>query len=88
MALHDQPQEPNAIPPPVALLQLVTGYWVSQAIYVAAKLGLADLLRDGGPRVVASWRRPRQPTPGRSLGCCAPSPVSACSQRSRATASG
>src|SRR5206468_9258191 len=47
MALHDQPQEPNAIPPPVALLQLVTGYWLSQAIYVAAKLGLADLLRDG-----------------------------------------
>src|SRR5437867_301389 len=47
MTSHDQPQEPNAIPPPVALLQLVTGYWVSQAIYVAAKLGLADLLRDG-----------------------------------------
>ncbi len=47
MAPHDQPQEPTAIPPPMALLQLVTGYWVSQAIYVAAKLGLADLLRDG-----------------------------------------
>jgi len=35
------------VPPPVALLQLVTGYWVSQAIYVAAKLGIADLLKDG-----------------------------------------
>jgi hypothetical protein len=34
----------TAVPPPVALLQLVTGYWVSQAIYVAAKLGIADLL--------------------------------------------
>jgi hypothetical protein len=35
------------VPPPVALLQLVTGYWVSQTIYVAAKLGIADLLKDG-----------------------------------------
>jgi O-methyltransferase domain/Dimerisation domain len=50
MTPHDQPQEPHAIPPPVALLQLVTGYWVSQAIYVAAKLGLADVLQDGPKR--------------------------------------
>jgi len=35
------------VPPPVALLQLVTGYRVSQAIYVAAKLGIADLVKDG-----------------------------------------
>ena len=34
-------------PPPVALLQMMTGYWVSQAIYVAAKLGIADLMADG-----------------------------------------
>ena len=34
-------------PPPVTLLQMMTGYWVSQAIYVAAKLGIADLLVDG-----------------------------------------
>jgi SAM-dependent methyltransferase len=37
----------TAVPPPGALLQMVTGYWVSQAIYVAAKLGIADLLKDG-----------------------------------------
>jgi len=37
----------GANPPPVTLLQMMTGYWVSQAIYVAAKLGLADLLADG-----------------------------------------
>jgi hypothetical protein len=30
-----------------ALFQLATGYWTSQAIYVAAKLGIADLLKDG-----------------------------------------
>src|SRR5687767_13587371 len=27
--------------------QLITGYWISQAIYVAAKLQLADLVKDG-----------------------------------------
>ena len=32
-------------PPP--LFQLASGYWISQAIYVAAKLGIADVLRDG-----------------------------------------
>jgi hypothetical protein len=34
----------TATPPPVALVHMMTGYWVSQAIYVAAKLGIADLL--------------------------------------------
>jgi hypothetical protein len=33
--------------PPQALLRMVTGPWVAQAIYAAAKLGIADLLRDG-----------------------------------------
>jgi ubiquinone/menaquinone biosynthesis C-methylase UbiE len=28
------------------LLQMITGYWVSQAIFVAAKLGIADLVKD------------------------------------------
>lgn len=32
--------------PQLALLQMMTGCWVSQALYVAAKLGIADLLRD------------------------------------------
>ena len=30
---------------------MMTGYWISQSIYVAAKLGVADLLTDG-PRPV------------------------------------
>jgi SAM-dependent methyltransferase len=34
-------------PPARALLRLITGYWVSRAIYVMAKLGIADLLRNG-----------------------------------------
>jgi hypothetical protein len=32
---------------PVSLLDLVTGCWISQAIHVAAKLGIADLLASG-----------------------------------------
>lgn len=32
--------------------QMITGYWVSQAIYAAAKFGIADLLKDG-PKTVA-----------------------------------
>ena len=35
------------LPPPVVLYQMATGHYVSQAIYVAAKLGIADHLADG-----------------------------------------
>ena len=30
---------------------MMTGYWVSQALYVAAKLGVADFLVDGAQSV-------------------------------------
>jgi hypothetical protein len=44
-------QQPNAkqntFPPPVQLFEIATGFMKSQAIYVAAKLGIADLLKDG-----------------------------------------
>lgn len=36
----------NEMPPQAVLMQMLTGYWVSQLIYVAAKLGIADLLKD------------------------------------------
>jgi hypothetical protein len=39
------------IPPPQAMNQLLTGYWISQALYVAAKLGIADLLTPGARAV-------------------------------------
>src|SRR6516225_9887471 len=29
------------------LTQMITGYWVSRAVYVAAKLRIADRLKDG-----------------------------------------
>ena len=31
--------------------RFITGYWISQAIYAAAKFGIADELKDG-PRSV------------------------------------
>jgi hypothetical protein len=38
------------LPAPLALQRMMTGYWVSKALNVAAELGVADLLRDG-PRI-------------------------------------
>jgi hypothetical protein len=35
------------LPPPFALFRMVTGFYLSRAIHVAAKLGIADLLADG-----------------------------------------
>jgi hypothetical protein len=40
------PAQPGVLPPPVAMLDMIKGFWVSRALYVAAKLGIPDLLRD------------------------------------------
>ena len=37
-------QESN-VPPPVAMLQLISGFWISRCIYIAAKLSIADLVK-------------------------------------------
>ena len=37
----------NAVSPSMTMLQMATGCWVSQAIHITAKLGIADLLQDG-----------------------------------------
>ena len=47
MSAHDQRQPMNTPPPAVAMLQLIEGFWVSRALYIVAKLGIADLLGDG-----------------------------------------
>jgi hypothetical protein len=46
MTERNQPGN-TGVPPPVAMLQMISGFWISRAIYIAAKLGIADLLRDG-----------------------------------------
>jgi hypothetical protein len=43
----------KANPSPPVLFQMATAYWLSQAIYVAAKLGIPDLLKDGPQSCVA-----------------------------------
>lgn len=35
------------LPPQAVMMQMSSGYWMTQLIYVAAKLGIADLLKDG-----------------------------------------
>jgi ubiquinone/menaquinone biosynthesis C-methylase UbiE len=37
--------------PSLAMIRLIMGFWVSRAIYVAAKLGVADLLKDGAREI-------------------------------------
>ena len=46
MTEQEQLTTPTDPPPFVALFQMVTGYYISQAIYVAARLGIADRLMD------------------------------------------
>ena len=40
---------PSTIPPPAQMFGMITGFWVSQIIGVAARLNIADHLR-GGPK--------------------------------------
>lgn len=35
------------VPQSIAMLRMISGFWISRAIYIAAKLGIADHLRDG-----------------------------------------
>jgi O-methyltransferase domain/Dimerisation domain len=47
MSQSNNPQSSGDLTSTIAVLQLVTSYRISQSIYVAAKLGIADLLKDG-----------------------------------------
>ncbi len=47
MSIPDQLNQPHDVPPSAALEQMMWGYQRSQALYVAAKLGIADVLKDG-----------------------------------------
>jgi len=39
--------KPNALPPPAQLMKFIVGRWISKPIYVAAELGIADMLAEG-----------------------------------------
>lgn len=38
--------QPTELPPPIQMVQMITGFWTSCCIYNAAKLNIADLLAD------------------------------------------
>jgi hypothetical protein len=54
----------NEIPPPALLVQLATGTWISQCVHVVAKLGIADLVKDG-PQTLAALAQATQTRPER-----------------------
>lgn len=39
--------KPNELPPPAQLMNFIVGKWISKPIYVAAELGIADMLAEG-----------------------------------------
>jgi len=39
--------KPNALPLPAQLMKFIVGRWISKPIYVAAELGIADMLAEG-----------------------------------------
>ena len=47
MNSSNYPANQDKITPPQTMLQMIRGYRVSQCIYIAAKLGIADLLENG-----------------------------------------
>ncbi len=40
-------KETMATPPPLQMLELISGFWISRCVYIAAKLGIADVVKDG-----------------------------------------
>ncbi len=53
----------SAVPPNVAVLELAQGAWLTQAMYVATRLGFADALADG-PRTAGELARRAGSDPG------------------------
>ncbi len=46
MTEHTSPNSAQ-VPPQLAMLQMISGFWISRAIYIIAKLGLADHMQEG-----------------------------------------
>ncbi len=43
---HLSKNETPMIPPQFAMLQMISAFWVSQAVHIAARLGIADLVKE------------------------------------------
>jgi hypothetical protein len=68
----------DELPPPVQMAQLLAGFQLSQALYAAAVLGVADHLV-AGPAPVAVLAETPARTRRPCTGCCARWPARACS---------
>ncbi|HEV3256213.1 MAG TPA: methyltransferase [Gemmataceae bacterium] len=47
MPQQETASTPADLPPQLVIRQMLTGYWMAQGVYVVAKLGIADLVKDG-----------------------------------------
>ena len=45
--MEQQTAAGRELPPPMQMLQIISGFWVARCVYVMAKLGIADLINDG-----------------------------------------
>jgi hypothetical protein len=70
----------HEVPPAAAMMGLITGYWVSQAVGVVALLGVADQLGEA-PRRSDELARAVGADPQACTGYCGCWPASASSQR-------
>jgi len=61
--MHD----PNAIPPPAAVIALVAGMWAAKATAVAANLGIPDQLAHGPKTAEEVAKANGAPTPRPSI---------------------
>ena len=43
--------KPNELPPPAQLMKFIVGKWISKPIYIAAELGIADILAEGSKSI-------------------------------------
>jgi Dimerisation domain len=84
MATSDTSKAAADLPSPAIMLQMITGYWTSQAIFAAAKLGIADLVKDG-PKPYEELARATGVRPP-SIASYARSPVLGCSAKRRRAA--
>lgn len=41
------PEPGKQLPPQAAMFQIISGFWISRAVYIIAKLGIPDLLKEG-----------------------------------------
>ena len=63
MPKKTSPADVPEIPYQMQMMELATGHMRAQAVYVAAKLGVADLLKDG-PKTVEEIGDATQAHPG------------------------